>query len=125
MLEIFFGSRYSRKWLFSCPILARDSKSPENFCLSIRNWNPTNEWNPESGIRNPRFTDKKKSGIRNPESGIYGVESGIQVCLGFPYVGQVFSTATYKVLLMQDFLKVSISRKHSITRLTFLFISKS
>ena len=121
MLEIFFRSRYSRKWLFACPIHARDSGVREIFAYQSAIWEIllVESGIPLTiGIQNPRFSPTKQSGI-------YGVESGIQVCLGFPYVGRVFSTATYKVLLMQDLLKVSNPRKHSITRLTFLFTSKS
>ena len=35
-------------------------------------------------IRNPSSTDKESAGIQCQVSGIHGVESRIQVCLGFP-----------------------------------------
>ena len=59
-----------------------------NFCL----WNPEtwaldreySSWNPEYHLR-------LESPIQYLESGIYGVESTIQDCLGFPYVGRAVS----------------------------------
>ena len=63
-------------------------RNPENFCL----WNPE-YWALEygiqlmQGIRNPSSTDKN-SGIQYLESRIHGVESRIQECLGFPYIGR-------------------------------------
>jgi len=46
--------------------------------------NSTNDWN--SGVQNPSSTEK--NGIKYLESGIHGVESRIQDCLGFPYMGR-------------------------------------
>ena len=44
------------------------------------------------GIRNPSSTDKENLyHIRNPESGIHGVESRIQDCLGFRYMGRLLN----------------------------------
>ena len=66
-----------------------------NFC----HWN-LESWTLESGIqlkesgilstieiRNPSPTEKE-SRIEYLESGIHGVESRIQTCLGFPYIGR-------------------------------------
>ena len=57
--------------------------------LSIRNGgqgirNPTKDWNPEFKFH------WQRSGIQYLESGIHGVESRIQDCLGCPYVGWAF-----------------------------------
>ena len=84
-----------------------DSKIREILACAV--WNPANlywgNWNPGLGIRNTAqgipnliisltigirnliFTDKE-SRIQNLESGIHCVESRIQDCLGFPYMGQ-------------------------------------
>ena len=72
-------------------------QNPGNICL----------WIPESralecviqimgislliGIRYPSFNDEE-SGIHHLESGIQGVESRIQDCLGFPYLGRNVSS---------------------------------
>ena len=47
------------------------------------NWEYSS-WNPESHLR-------LESAIQYLESGIHGVESTIQDCLGFPYVGRAVS----------------------------------
>ena len=74
-------------------ILNRKSRfrNPRNFCL----WNPES-WALESGIQlkesgipltigiqNPSSTALTKTRIQYLESGIHGVESRIQDCLGF------------------------------------------
>ena len=81
----------------------------ENFPSFFRLWNPESgkNLNVESGIlgwesgiplkesgiartikiQNPSFTDKY-TGIQYQESGIHGVESRIQDCPGFPYMGR-------------------------------------
>ena len=68
----------------------RGFQNPANFCL----WNPES-WKfssrksgiqPMIGIWNPSSTDKE-SKIQYLESGIHGVESRIQDCLGFLYMG--------------------------------------
>ena len=41
------------------------------------------------GLRNRSFNDEE-FGIQYLESGIQGVESRIQYCLGFPYLGETF-----------------------------------
>ena len=43
-------------------------------------WNPTDNWNPESKFH------WKRSGIQSLESGIHGVGSRIQDCLGSLYI---------------------------------------
>ena len=55
-----------------------------NTAQKIRN--PTNAWNPES-----KFRWSTKTGIQYLESGIHGVESRIQNCPGFPYMGRITS----------------------------------
>ena len=42
------------------------------------------------GIWNPSSTDKE-NGIQYLETGIHGVESRIQDCLGFPYMGRLIN----------------------------------
>ena len=56
------------------------------FRIQIKNPDPTIDWNPE---HDPSSTDKE-SGIHYLylRSGIMGVESRIQDCLGFPYMGR-------------------------------------
>ena len=57
-------------------------------------WNPE-LWNPECRISSRNLESRAqvpptKTGIRYLESGIHGVESRIQYCLGFPYtVGRI------------------------------------
>ena len=69
----------------------KENEIPESgkvFC----HWN-LESWTLESGIlstieiRNPSPTEKE-SRIEYLESGIHGVESRIQTCLGFPYIGR-------------------------------------
>ena len=64
-------------------------RNPENFCWKI--WNP-GLWNPGYRFRNPESSGFDWQ-IRNPvpESGIYGMESRIQDCRGFSYIGRADS----------------------------------
>ena len=48
-------------------------------------------WNREYSSRNPESYLRLESAIQYLESGIHGVESSIQDCLGFPYVGRAVS----------------------------------
>ena len=61
-------------------------------------WNP-GLWNPEYSSRNPKSHWRlefriqiplTKTGIQYLESGMHGVESKIQDCLGFPYMERFF-----------------------------------
>ena len=47
-------------------------------------------WNPESTVL--------ESGIQYPESGIHSMESRIQDCPGFPYMGRRIRSVTFTVL---------------------------
>ena len=67
--------RYFKVPLTSCFGFRPMQLNPGNFACGI--WNPTNDW-----MRNPSTTDK--------ESGMHSVESRIQDCLGFPYIGRQF-----------------------------------
>ena len=71
MLEIFFGSRYSRKWLFSCSVRARDSGAREIFAYQSGIWEilPV-----ESGIPLTIGIHWQK----NQESGIWNLWRGIR-----------------------------------------------
>ena len=82
---------YKNDPMYIISVRLREFQDPANFCL----------WNPESwefssrksgiqlmiGILNPSSTDKE-SRIQYLQSRIYGVESRIQDCLGFLYMGQ-------------------------------------
>ena len=67
----------------------------ENFACGIRNpelWNTEySSRNPESykGLESRIQVPLKKCAIKYLESGIYGVESRIQYCLGFPYMARI------------------------------------
>ena len=76
-------------------IIACGTRKLGNFSL----WNPESwaAWNPQYHSRNLESQKRLPSGIQFPltktgiqflESGIYGVESRIQDCLGFPYIGR-------------------------------------
>ena len=77
------GTSWSRQYVRESVFQIR-----EMFACGIRNprlWNPdycsrnsTNDWNPESRIQVPL----KKTEIQYLQSGIHGVESRIQECLG-------------------------------------------
>ena len=67
---------------------------PESAKLCLRIRNP-GLWNPEYSSMNPKSHEQLESrfqvpltetGIQYLESGIHGVESRIQDCLGFPYM---------------------------------------
>ena len=94
-----FSLFFSKNWKICCICNTcrsfllphvRESRfwNPGNFCLwnpesrvfGIRN--PTNDWNPESKVL------LKNTGIQYLESGIHSMESRIQECLGFPYMGR-------------------------------------
>ena len=63
-----------------------DSGILQIFVSGIRNPGP---WNPEYSCRNPESTfHRKRSGIQSLESGNHGVESRIQDCLEFLYMGR-------------------------------------
>ena len=70
-------------WLQSVPYTTPTVAS----CKGFRN--PENEcsWNLEYSSRNPEFFLLFESGILYLESGIHGVESRIQDCPGFPFLG--------------------------------------
>ena len=67
----------------------------ENFACGIRNpelWNTEySSRDPESykGLESRMQVPLKKCAIKNLESGIYGVKSKIQDCLGFPYMVRI------------------------------------
>ena len=56
--------------------------------------NPTKDWNPESKFH----LKKKNTGIKCLESGIHGVESRIQDCLGLPYMVRYLTEPTRESL---------------------------
>ena len=60
-------------------------------------------WNTAQGIRNPTNDQVPlaKTGIQYLESGIHGVESRIQDCLGFPYMEQLVTWSRCQVLFLQ------------------------
>ena len=63
-------------------------------------------WNPESTVL--------ESGIQYPESGIHSMESGIQDCPGFPYVGRfhlLFDRLLVQTSLPSKRFRASWSRK--------------
>ena len=77
------------------PIIACGTRKLGNFSL----WNPESlaAWNPQYHSRNPESNKRllsriqfplTKTGIQFLESRIYRVESRIQDCLGFPYIGR-------------------------------------
>ena len=63
----------SRREMYACGI-----RNPRLWNPDYCSRNPTNDWNPESRIQVPL----KKTGIQYLQSGIHGVESRIQECLG-------------------------------------------
>ena len=83
-------------------------------------WNPESwVWNPEYSSRNPeshlRLESEiqvpltKKYGIQYLESGIHSVESRIQYCLQFPYMGRPNRINTIRVHSgFQDFFAATI-----------------
>ena len=74
-------------------------RNPGNFTLGI--WligeifacgiKKTGLWNREYSSWNPESHLRLEFAIQYLESGIHGVESRIQDCLGFPYVGRAVS----------------------------------
>ena len=75
-------------------------KTEEVFAYGI--WNP-GFWNPEYSSRNPESQLRLEvlltnSGIRYLQSGIHGLESRIQDCPGFPYMGR----ATDEIVVVSD-----------------------
>jgi len=54
-------------------------------------------------IRNPSSTDKESAGIQCQVSGIRGMETSIQDCLGFPYVWQKLVFIVYITFFNRHF----------------------
>ena len=71
--------------IFACGI-----QNPENLSCGI--WNPR-FWDPEYSSRDPT-----NAGVHYLEFGICGVESRIQDCLGFTYVGRLDDSYTREKL---------------------------
>ena len=71
-------------------ILLVESGIGENFAFEFRFWNPEySSRNSQSQSRNHVLLTN--TGIRYLESGIHSVESRIQDCPGFPYMGRYWS----------------------------------
>ena len=99
-------SQVRKIWVFLGVAPCKRIRDPWNFCL----WNPEYEklllvesriWLKESGIpltieiQSPR--ELTKTGTQYLESEIHSVESGIQNCLGFPYMGRVVTWVLFSV----------------------------
>ena len=70
-------------------------------------------WNPESTVL--------ESGIQYPESGIHSMESRIQDCPGFPYMGRerVPIVSRMSVNLIKRAISQATSEKEYLFNLTF------
>ena len=69
-------------------------------------------------IRNPRSSDRE-SGNQYLESGIYGMQSRIQDCLGFPLLEKICSVPTIKIAALKEEI-VCIWAPLTITVLVFV-----
>ena len=69
-------------------------------------------WNPESTVL--------ESGIQYPESGIHSMESRIQDCPGFPYMGAISPCYNVK----KDFYNFKMKRSGNVKKNTILFLGQ-
>ena len=76
--------------VFQCSKIRTRKRSAKKSIKTGKKMESSTFWNPESTVL--------ESGIQYPESGIHSMESRIQDCPGFPYMGRRIRSVTFTVL---------------------------